>query len=422
MEKRTMTNEHRNGWGCAWAGLVLCSGLAGTVNGQALLHNPDPLQDPSLEGTLAAYRAATQYGPDSKPLRPENWDLLHPFLTESPSLPLISSGSLQELQSMQNAGLSEQEILSKVTAAPAISTYQFVVNKTILTGTRDELEARLTVTSASQAVPRIHVLKAEVIGDAYFGSPNLGNVPFSCETTAPVCNFRWQASAADKRYWGGLELQVTLSLEGSADEFMARQAFYSSPMVAGKFTGNFHERLENGSLLIDAGVSVQKRMLCHVSANLYSADKEIPTHHATREIIVDPSMKAVTFSFFGKIFTDYQYEGIFRLQDLKAQCENLAFPPEWLMDPRTHQAQLQAFQAHPPVTREPGYIYFEYNDFTYATRAYPISMFSNAEWQSPERTQYLQYLQKAALELADPTLELRKQQQRVMLLNNASAN
>jgi hypothetical protein len=297
----------------------------------------------------------------------------------------------------------------------ALFTYQFVMNKTILTGTRDELNARLTVTSApsSNVVPHIHVIKAEVIGDAYFGSPNLGSVPFSCETSSPVCTFRWRAPAEQKQYWGGLELQVTLTLEGSADEFVVRQGFYSSPIVAGRFTGDFHERLQNGSLLVDAGVSVQKRMLCSVSANLYSVDKEAPTHHATRRLIVDPSMKTITFTFFGKIFRDYGHEGTFRLQDLKAQCDNLAFPPEWLMDTRAHQAELQEFQDHPPATREPVYIYFNYNDFTYTTRAYANGVFSDAEWQSPERTQHIEYLKKAAVKLADPGLETLKQEARV---------
>ncbi len=411
-----MTNMHINGSGRAWATLlVLCMGLARVASGQTVAQNPAPLEDASLAGTLAAYQAATQYGPESRALHVENWDLTHPFLTESPSLPLISSASLHELESQRDSGLTEQQILSKLKSPSSLSTYQFEMNKTILTGTRDELSARLTVTSASNsnAVPRIHVIKAEVIGDSYFGSPNLGTVPFSCETITPVCTFRWRAPSEQKQYWGSLELQVTLTLQGSADEFVVRQGFYSSPMVAGKFTGDFHEQLQNGSLLIDAGVSVQKRMLCSVSANLYSVDKEVPTHHTTRRLIVDPSMKTITLTFFGKIFRDFGQEGTFRLEDLKAQCDNLAFPPEWAVDIRAHQAQLQAFQDHPPATREPIYVYFKYNDFTYTTRAYANSAFSDAEWQSPERTQRIEYLKKAAVKLADPGLEALKQEARV---------
>ena len=411
-----MTNMRSNGLRRTWAGLAALMAvywsLARVASGQTVAPNPDPLEDASLTGTLAAYQAATQYGPDSRALHVENWDLTHPFLTESPSLPLISSASLRELQSQRDSGLTEQQILAKLQRPSSLATYQFEMNKTILTGTQDELDARLTVTSASSLTPRIHVIKAELIGDAYFGSPDLGSVPFSCETTTAVCTFRWRAPAEQRRYWGELELQVTLTLAGSADEYVVRQGFYSSPMVAGKFTGDFHERLQNGSLLIDAGVSVQKRMLCSVSANLYSVDKEAPTHHATRRLIVDPSMKTITFTFFGKIFRDYGHEGTFRLQDLKAQCDNLAFPPEWLTDTRGHQAQLQQFQDHPPTTREPVYIYFKYNDFTYTTRAYPNSVFSDAEWQSPERTQHIEYLKKTAVKLADPALDVLKQEAR----------
>jgi len=83
------------------------------------------------------------------------------------------------------------------------------------------------------------------------------------------------------------------------------------------------------------------------------------------------------------------------------------------MDTRAHQAQLQEFQDHPPATREPIYIYFKYNDFTYTTRAYANSVFSDAEWQSPERTQRIEYLKKAAVKLAEPGLEVLKQEARV---------
>jgi hypothetical protein len=61
-----------------------------------------------------------------------------------------------------------------------------------------------------------------------------------------------------------------------AGELQALQAFYSSPMVAGRFTGDFSERLDNGALVIDSGVEAQRRMFCFVSANLYSADNEAP--------------------------------------------------------------------------------------------------------------------------------------------------
>lgn len=53
-----------------------------------------------------------------------------------------------------------------------------------------------------------------------------------------------------------------------------------------KLTGAFQERMDNGSLVIDAGVDVQKRMACFISANLHSVDKEIPVQHARLRLLV----------------------------------------------------------------------------------------------------------------------------------------
>jgi hypothetical protein len=194
-------------------------------------------------------------------------------------MPLLPLQTRRQLNSLANSTLSADEISQSVTMPSSLARYQFDVNKTILAGTQDELRAKLTVTpDASNAPPRIHVINAELIGDSYFGSPSLGSVPFSCETANPVCTFKWTAPSADKKYWGALELDVTLTVDGMGDEYVARQSFYSSPMVAGRFTGSFIEHLENGSLVIDAGIDVQRRMACFVSANLYSVDKQIPTH------------------------------------------------------------------------------------------------------------------------------------------------
>ncbi|HWZ43186.1 MAG TPA: hypothetical protein VNW97_06900, partial [Candidatus Saccharimonadales bacterium] len=142
---------------------------------------------------------------------------------------------------------------------------------------------------------------------------------------------------------------------------------------------------------------------------LYSVDRGVPTHHVERRMIVDPSMKTVAFTFFGKIFRDFGHEGAFRLQDLKAQCENLAYPPEWFLDSVAHQTELQEFQNKPPASQEPSRIYFAYNDYSYTTHRYLSSAFSDLEWQSPEKLRKLEMLRKAAGELDNPAMEQRKQ-------------
>jgi hypothetical protein len=395
------------------AGLALGCVISNPTWGQAQpTSEQSPMTDASGKGGLAVFEDFAKYPPESRPLNSWNWDLLHPWLTESSSMSLVPVQTLRQLESIQDTSLSEEEISQRVTMPSSLPRYQFDMNKTIVAGTQDELKAQLTVTPQDDSnVPlRLHVTKAELIGDDYFDSPSLGSVPFSCETAKPVCTFLWRAPSADKKYWGALELEVTLTVEGMEDEFVARASFYSSPMVAGSFTGNFREHLSNGSLMIDAGVNVQRRMVCFVSANLYSVDKEIPIQFAQRRLIVDPSMKAISFMFFGKIFRDHGDEGAFRLQDLKAQCENLSYPPEWFMDSLAHQAELQAFQANHQMTMEPTRIYFEYNTYSYVTRRYASNDFSDEEWKSPAKTRKLEAFKKMAAELDDPALELRKPQ------------
>lgn len=53
-------------------------------------------------------------------------------------------------------------------------------------------------------------------------------------------------------------------------------------------------------------------------------------------MIVDPSMKTVSFTFFGKTFQDYGDSGAFRLQDVQAQSRNLSYPAELFMDQTAH--------------------------------------------------------------------------------------
>jgi hypothetical protein len=121
-------------------------------------------------------------------------------------------------------------------------------------------------------------------------------------------------------------------------------------------------------------------------------------------------MHTISFTFYGKIFRDFGYEGAFRLQDLKAQCENLHYPAEWFMDSVAHKAELQALQAKSPAIQEPSRIYFEYNDYIYTTHRYSSSDFSDREWQSPQSTRKLALYDQAAAELANPSMDTLKQQ------------
>jgi hypothetical protein len=404
-----MSNGWKRGSTLLLIGLGLCCELAPASAAPASEADASPLN------TMVAYREFAKYPPESRPLVGANWDLLHPWSVDASTMPMVPTRIATQVESLRRAGVPDDEAWRSVTLPATLPRYRLELNTAILAGTNQDLNATLTVMSdqVAGAPPQINITRAELVGDADFGSPVLGAVPYSCQTgSTATCTFHWRAPATRKEYWGVINLVVTANLVGSTDEFVMRQSFYSSPMTAGKFTGRFQEQLQNGSLVIDAGVDVTRRMACFVSANLYSVDKGLPTHHAERRLIVDPSMHSIPLTFFGKIFRDFGYEGAFRLQDLKAQCENLHYPPEWFMDSVAHKAELQAFQARPIAIKEPSRIYFEYNDYTYRTRNYSSSDFSDREWQSPESTRKLTLFNRAAGELTNPSLEALKKQLR----------
>jgi hypothetical protein len=392
-----MTRVQKNTLGLAVAVVALLCGTTIPANGQAQAQRQvkqPSLGDGTIQGRLAALEEYYQYPPGSKAIDSSYWDYLHPWNVETQPRAMVSQNTLSQIAGLQNAGVGSDAIANQLQrqlqASPFL--YQFDMNKTILAGTGDQLQAHLTITPArsSDSSPTIHIKSAKLIGSPEFGSPNLGDAPFSCDTTGSACTFTWRAPSAEKKYWGALTLSVTLTVDGIKDSFVVGQGFYSSPMVAGKFTGTFQERLENGSLVVDAGVEVQKHMACFVRANLYSAGNGTPLQHVERRMLVDPSMKTISLTFFGKIFRDYGDQGTFRIQDLQTACENLPYPAEWFIDQAAHEAEWREFQNTPPTTREPRRIYFEYDTRSYTTRSYALSAFSDAEWQSPEKTQILE--------------------------------
>jgi hypothetical protein len=382
-----MTSMRKNTLGFALvvlAGLALVCGTAIAANAQNVRRvKHAPLGDTTTAGRMAILQEYLQYPPESTPIDGSYWDLIHPWSVSTTMHIMIPAQTIVQIQALEKSGLSQEQAVQQAQSLlpSSLPMYQFEMNKTILAGTQDQLQASLTINGASG----FQVTKAEIIGSHLFGSPDLGAVPFSCDAASSVCTFQWHAPSADNKYWGSLSLQVTVTVDGFQTPFVLNEPFYSSPMVAGKFTGQFQDKIANGSLVIDAGVNVQKHMACFVSANLYSADGT-PLQHAERRMLVDPSMNTISFTFFGKIFRDYGDQGTFRLQDLQARCQNLPYPAEWFVDQKAHQAEWTAFQKNPPAFNEPTRIYFEYNTYSYTTHNYALNTFSDAEWQSPAKT------------------------------------
>jgi hypothetical protein len=358
------------------AGLILVGAIGASAQTQRAVAHPD-WGGPTATLRLGALQKYLQYPEGDIAVDDTYGDLLSPWSDPNPD-----SRSMMPLPIPTNLPSS-------------LPSYQFAMNRTILAGTVDTLTATLTVTqSQTGAESNLHIVSAQLVGTPEFGGQNLGSVPYSC--AGLVCTFTWRNPSNNTQYWGSLAIQATVTVDGYPGTWIAQQDFYSSPMTAGIFTGAFKDSIVNGSLEIDAGVQVYQHMACMVTANLYSADNGWPVQHLENQMIVDPSMTSIPFTFFGKIFADYGDAGTFTLRDLQAQCLALSYPPEWYVDPETYAANLAALEgpSAPPPT--PPDVYFGYNNFSFNTQSYPNRVFSSAVWQTPQTPGVLQYLTKAA--------------------------
>jgi hypothetical protein len=354
-------------------------------------------EGPSAKAMLEAYRLFARYPPDSRPLDRDMKDLTEPWKIGNLPLPILPDPRMRTeaalkamLEEMVASGKSREEVIEELERrGKDAPRFVFELNKHTITAD-DSLVAKLAVTDADGVPVTAQILGAELVGDPVFGSKGLGSVDYT-ETGAGAYRFTWRAPSADRKYWGSLTLKVRALVPGVDGETDLVQSFYSSPIVPARFTGQFSERLENGSLYIDAVVEVLRECKFSLHANLYSLEDDEPTHWASADPILQPGRQLVSFPFYGKIFRDGGYQGRFELRDLRGTCENMPFPASWLGDPSKIQAIEKA-----PAKDEPVLLYIPYTDATYKTRAYRLEEFSDAEWQAAEKTQRLQRLRELA--------------------------
>ena len=360
-------------------------------------------ESPEPAVLLANYQKYAKYPPHSRPLSPLMVDLINPWRVKSTPLPVLSDSRFRSEKAVKALiaklvaqGKSEDEIAAELKRElKGAPTYQFTLNRhTVTEG--EELRATLRVLSAAGQALKITLLSATMEGSRYSGSPGLGSVPYE-KAANETYNFIWKAPSGDNKYWGNLTLLVRAKIPGVKDEAILRAGFYSSPVAPARFTGDFRERLEKGSLVIDVELDVLRECKFALHANLYSADTNEPTHWVSADSILKVGRRWVSFTFFGKVFRDGGHAGKFELRDLRGTCENMPFPAGWLHDPN----RLKDIEKAKP-RNEPPLLYIPFTDVKYlTTRAYELGDFSADEWQSPIKERRLKRLRT----LADQTPE-----------------
>lgn len=135
--------------------------------------------------------------------------------------------------------------------------------------------------------------------------------------------------------------------------------------VPARFTGKFREAIVKGSLVVYAGIEVKKEGWYLIDANLWAAD-DSPVAWTRYKGNLGPSNKEVPLEFFGKVLVDAKSPSPYQVRQLRGARH--------------------VEQKDPDLENMP---FFE---GTYTTRAYPLSTFSAAEWDSEHKREMLRLL------------------------------
>lgn len=201
-----------------------------------------------------------------------------------------------------------------------------------------------------------------------------------------VLTFEFRPSAKD---WGDMHLTVNFEIPGDAADatYSLTTHFFSSPTTPARFTGQFREELRDGSLLVEAGMRVERAGPYTIEANLMNADGE-PVAYARAEVNLKAGVQFVPLSFYGKILRDANQSGPFRVVGLRGELNTDVIQPEVLA---RSPAEVERFLAGVRDDR-PKRMLVPYFTGTHTTARYDLSAFTDAEYDSIEKTRRLSEL------------------------------
>lgn len=135
--------------------------------------------------------------------------------------------------------------------------------------------------------------------------------------------------------------------------------------VPARFTGKFREAIVNGSLVVYAGIEVEKEGWYLIDANLWAADNA-PVAWTRYKGNLATSDKEVALEFFGKVLVDARSPSPYQVRQLRG--------------------------GRHVERQDPDLENMPFFDGAYTTRSYPMTAFSAAEWDSPHKREMIRLL------------------------------
>jgi len=362
-----------------------CAGNSTTKNSQAeqqrlrMRSFDDPTQELSqlaknadvpFSKVLADFREWAQYPPDSRPLSPLDTDQIRFEKIELPlmPMPIVEEGKPKEAQHACVLQAESHTAYEDMEHETKLRCQNLANGKWVMPDVR---AVKMTRTSATVTV---NTLPPEMRKN----------------DNPPHIAFLFRPRQQD---WGDMELTVDFALpdENSPHIHQLKTHFFSSPQAPAKFTGNFRERLDKGSLIIQAELQVRLVGNYRLEANLLAADGT-PVAHARSEGKLGGGTQWAEFLFFGKVLRDSRQPGPYKLTGLRGQQLNLPINPEMLsLPPEQVEKILASTEQTEPIKRAIIPWIGEYR-----TEAYQLNQFSDAEWDSEFKRERIKELERLA--------------------------
>jgi hypothetical protein len=289
----------------------------------------------STDDPLTAYRRANVYPPTSRPLSKDQADLLEPG--------------------------QRHEVMRADDKASGIS-FLFTADRYFVIGD-ETLTATLDVRRDGAPIP-VEVTQAyAVVIDP--GNRDPQPIPLTFAPSGALFAATFEPARLDLPRQSAIGIYI--EFDHGAGRQRAHFDFQYTPGrgIPARFTGQFTDAVEAGSLVIRAGLAVDTPGRYVIDCNLFdAADQPVAWSRFKGELAA--GVHDADLVFFGKVIVDGKAHGPFHI----GQLRGARFAPG--LDPDLEQ--MPAFSGG------------------YATRAYPTDAFSDAEYDSPEKQRMLELL------------------------------
>lgn len=314
------------------------------VPAKDLARTQQVVQDPkAVEAYLERYKEANRYAPTTVPLTPGMKDVLEPDVLPTRDLPVMGVRNLY-------------------TKPEYRLYYRFGTDK-IRYVAPEPVTLRLSVFRGERQHEPVAVKVAPVTVRRVQPSgrlTDLGTVTLT--ETAPG---EYSATYVPPRRQGATDDDVLRfavawefpdgKLKPGKDEALVQYTAFPPA----SFTGRFLEKLENGSLYVDAEVESQREGAVQVAANLFAADGTTPVAESVVPAMLTRGRSWVRLEFYGLVFHDRGIPGPYVLKTLRG------FFPSSSSGGRG--AEFARF------------------DGSHRTRSYTLEDFTAKEWDSPRK-------------------------------------